>query len=368
MISKTFYIIALVTVIGFPWLSNADECERGSFCNMFERILSERGGPFAGVTNSSSSLSNLQFQQRALCELPGAECKDEQRLGCARISNSVLSGVVECWSSNDRNFKLIDRVSGKNVTPRSYDVVANLANNDTDYNLIVAKSSYYNTAVLFNENGEVLADGNQLGCDNFQAAGEGTVACVRKDKKFLLKVDDLEKARLASVKVREVAGEFSVNLCSIALNEVASQRRQSNFISRIFLGKKKTFEGITKDGPVTINTHDQKFGDVSPSCSIAPDSDPKCTSINLTEKGLECERFGALKFVKSMTVTDDHLAEAAKKYVFGNKEIVKMEDILKKAETSPAYIEILRPDQLMGSTHFITGAGATKGSSSLGTN
>lgn len=364
MISKIFRSVVLTLTVGFPLHSLADECPRGQLCNIFESILNTKGGPFAGVAagGGGNTLSNLQFQQKAICEMPGAKCTDEQRLGCTRITASVISGYVECWAPNDKNFKLMNRKTGDTITSRSYDVVANLENNNTDHNLIVAKSSYYKNAILMNENGDILADGESLNCDSFQAAGEGKVSCLRGNKKFVLNVDDLEKARKSSINVREAADKFAVNLCSIALNDVAAEHRKSSFIRRIFMGKKKSFEGIG-DTPVDVITNDQGKSDLSPSCSLEPDTDKKCTSIYLTSKGLECYSFGNLLYVKEMKVSKDELAKVAKKYVFKDREIVPMEEIYKMAKYTPSYLEITRPDSLFGSTTFITSASRSSSSS-----
>ncbi|KYG65744.1 hypothetical protein AZI86_01320 [Bdellovibrio bacteriovorus] len=372
MISKLFRFVVLTLAVGFPLHSLAADCPRGQLCNIFERILDNKGGPFAGVASGGggNTLSNLQFQQKAICEMPGAKCTDEQRLGCSRITASVISGYVECWAPNDKNFKLMDRKTGNTITNRSYDVVANLDDNNTDHKLIVAKSSYYNGAILMNENGDILADGESLDCDSFQAAGEGKVACVRGNKKFVLNVDDLEKARRASINVREAADKFAVNLCSISLTDIAAERRKSSFIHRIFMGKKKSFEGVGAT-PIEVITNDQGKNDLSPSCSLEPDTDKKCTSILLTAKGLECYSFGSLLYVKEMKVSKTELASVAKKYVFKDREIVPMTDIYDMANNVPSYLKITRPDFLLGSTTFITSAsrgGSSNQSARRGTN
>lgn len=372
MIAKIFRSVVLTLAVGFPLHSLANECPRGQLCNIFENILNNKGGPFAGVASGSggNTLANLQFRQKTMCEMPGAKCTDEQRLGCTRISNSVIPGYIECWAPNDKNFKLMEPKSGQMITSRSFDVVANLDDNNTDHKLIVAKSSYYNGAILLNENGDILADGDSLNCDSFAGAGEGKVACIRGNKKFILNVDDLEKARQSSVSVREAADKFAVNLCSIALNDVAAERRTSSFIHRIFMGKKKSFDGVG-NAPLEVITNDQGKTDLSPTCSLEPDTEKKCTSIYLTSKGLECYSFGSLVYVKEMKVSKTELANVAKKYVFKDREIVSMAEIYKIASDTPSYIDIPRPDSLLGSTTFITSAsrsGSSGQSARRGTN
>lgn len=359
MIVKIFRTVAFLLIVGISLHSHA-ECKPGQLCKIFERVLEKTGGPFAGVTGSGPSLSNLQFQQKTICEMPGAKCTDEMRLGCSKISNSVIPGVVECWGDNHKNFRLVERGTGASVTHKAYDVVANLENNNTEHKLIVARSSYYDGAVLLNENGQVLADGDALGCDSFQAAGEGTIACVRGSKKFLLKIEDLEKARQASASLKDLGDKISVNLCSIALNDIAKDRKKSNFVSRIFMGKTKTFQGLGSKS-IEIITNDQGPKDGGPSCSMEPETDKRCQEIYLTKKGLECHSYGTVEYVKSLKISSEELGIAAKKYVFQNREIVPMTEIFDMAQTRPTFIKILRPDNLIGTTSFITRATGGRG-------
>jgi hypothetical protein len=366
---KSIRLVAMAAFLGWSSLSVADECPRGQICNLFEQIMNQQGGPLAGgfAGSTNQMLQSYQIQQKATCELKG-NCSDEQRLMCSRVVTSVVPGVVECWGSNDRNFSLMSYKTGELVSnTRSYDVVTNLSNNNTGHEIMLAKKTY-GGYVVFDENGNIIADGDALGCDNFVAAGDDTLSCMRGNKKFNLKISDLQKAQRSSASVKDFGADVSVNLCAAALAKISAERRNSgmpNFLKKIFLGKNVSFDGLT-DKKIDIVTNDPINNTDAPTCSIAPDG-RKCASIYLTKKGLECSLYGKVEYVKEMTVSDADLVAAAKKYVFNGKEVVSMSDIYSASGDRPSSIRIDRPDYLIGSTNFIVSAVNPSVRSSSGT-
>ncbi|MBX3040878.1 MAG: hypothetical protein KF789_09255 [Bdellovibrionaceae bacterium] len=314
----------------------AEAPSKGTIGRIFYDIMSNQGGPFVGVVSGGGpSNGEALYQEKKACELSGATCDQAARLGCDRVENSVISGVLECWDR--KTFRLMDE-SGKDLTGRSYEVVANLVPNRTQRNLVVAKAMSANNPYLLDEEGQVLADGNALGCDSFESVGEDEINCVRGGAKFKLKISDLEKARKASVRLSEVAGDISINLCGLALNRLDRGESDS------FFYKMRSFEGV---GTESLDLY-KKESALGSSCTIAPENE-RCTTLYLTMKGLECYSYGHLVFKRPMSVSESEMAAIAKKYVFKNKEVVSMDEFLRSAQNNPNIsMRIERPDRVFG--------------------
>ncbi|HRO66560.1 MAG TPA: hypothetical protein PL182_03240 [Pseudobdellovibrionaceae bacterium] len=314
----------------------AEPPKKGTIGRIFHDIMSHQGGPFAGaVVGGSPSNGEILYQEKKACELSGAQCDQAARLGCDRVETSVLSGTLECW--NQKSFRLVDE-NGEDLTGRSYSVVANLVPNRTQRNLVLAKTVGESRPLLLDEEGQVLADGNILDCENFESSGEDGINCVRGGAKFKLRISDLEKARKASVRLSEVAGDISLNLCGLALNRLDRGESDSFFYDM------RSFEGVGKE---SLDLY-KKESSLGSSCTIAPENE-RCTALYLTLKGLECYSYGRLVFKRPMSVSEDEMALMAKRYVFKNKEIVSMDEFLRAARNNPnVSMRIERPDRVFG--------------------
>lgn len=341
---------AVVTILSFRVLAQ-DEPRPGTFASVIRRIIDNQGGPLGGGLTGGISSGTLNFSQRAACEIVGANCSESEKMGCDLIRNSVISGVKECWFRN--SFQLYDQQTMKFLSNQSFTNVANLQNNNTGRTLVLAKKNSASKYVLLNENGEVVADGETLDCDTFEAAGDDAVACVRGDKKFLLELDDLDRARDAALRVDAIAEDVSVNICNIAIESI--NRGDSD----AFFSSMKEY----RVGDEKISIY-KKTSDLGATCVLEPEGDV-CTAIYVTNEGLECLRYGSLVRKRAMSISKQQKIDLVRRLVFKGREVVTMKEIADMSSVMPK-IRIDHPDRLLTKDMYISKS--RSGRSNKGTN
>lgn len=347
----TVAIAILVTSISFQ--TAAQDIRPGTLAGAMRRIIDSQGGPLAG--GFTSGMGNLQFSQKAACELVGANCTEAQRMGCETIQTSLISGLKECWYRN--SFQLYDAQTLTMVGNTKYLNMANLADNNTGYGLVLAKSNGSSHYSLLDERGQLLASGETLGCDTFESLGDDTVACVRGDKRLSIKVSDLLKARRASVRVDAISDDVSVNICNVAIETLqAGKGRLFNSNSDAFFSEMKEYAV----GNEKIQIY-KKTTPLGSSCVLEPGGE-SCTAIYVTNAGLECFQYGSLISKRPMKITREAKTELVKSLLFKGREVVTVDEILKISSAMPK-LRIDRPDRFFSEELYVsaTGSSSNKG-------